>query len=212
MAFQGQYQYHQPYAQQQSYDQQAQHAYPTFEDPNAHPQQHVQPHPPPYVSHGTLDPQKAIDVSYQPVQQTHVMTQEQSRFQGFRVSLGGFSLAALVVLGANIGISIYCVQQYGNEPAANFKPVFTGDCKKTKQINTLVHLLINILSSLLLTGSNFSMQVLTAPTRSQVDQAHAQKQWLDIGIPSFRNLKSMGKKRLVLWSLILMTSAPLHLV
>lgn len=210
MAFQSQF--HQPYGQEQQYGHYAQNSTQTHQHQYMYSQQQAQPQPPPYTTNSTIDPQKTANVRYNPVEQAHIQEKDKGRFSGFRVSLTIFSFAALLVLAANIGISIYCVRQYGNKPTTSFKPVYTGDCKKTKQLNTVVHLIINILSSVLLTGSNFSMQVLTAPTRPQIDQAHSKRTWLDIGVPSLRNLKSMGRKRLVLWSLILISSAPLHLV
>ncbi|KAF4826317.1 hypothetical protein CGCTS75_v009288 [Colletotrichum tropicale] len=51
---------------------------------------------------------------------------------------------------------------------------FSADCGRTTVTNTMLHLLINIFSTLVLASSNFFMQVLNAPTRSEVDTAHAQ--------------------------------------
>ncbi|KAF5506131.1 hypothetical protein CGCS363_v004720 [Colletotrichum siamense] len=51
---------------------------------------------------------------------------------------------------------------------------FSADCGRTTVTNTMLHLLINIFSTLVLASSNFFMQVLNAPTRSEADTAHAQ--------------------------------------
>ncbi|KAH7392189.1 hypothetical protein DE146DRAFT_661877 [Phaeosphaeria sp. MPI-PUGE-AT-0046c] len=56
------------------------------------------------------------------------------------------------------------------------------------------------------------MQCMTAPTRGEVDRAHAARRWLDIGVPSFRNLRRIGRDRLVLWLLLGLSSLPLHLL
>ena len=45
-------------------------------------------------------------------------------------------------------------------------------CGGAKQLNTGFHVLINALSAVMLAGSNFCMQYLSAPTRAQVDAAH----------------------------------------
>lgn len=95
-------------------------------------------------------------------------TWRQSNMSGWRFSASLFAAAAAAVLVANIAISIYAVGQYGGKLTAEFKPVFVGDCEKTKTINTWAHLAINVLSSLLLSGSNYCMQVLTAPSRNAV--------------------------------------------
>ena len=56
------------------------------------------------------------------------------------------------------------------------------------------------------------MQCLTAPTRTDIDEAHAKGRRLDIGILSVRNLGSIGVKRVLLWSLLGLSSVPLHLL
>lgn len=70
----------------------------------------------------------------------------------------------------------------------------------------------NALGTLLLSGSNYCMQVLCAPTRRELDQAHAQGRWLDIGVPSFRNLWRISPKRVVVWWVLGLSSIPLHLL
>ncbi|KAF4490123.1 hypothetical protein CGGC5_v003932 [Colletotrichum fructicola Nara gc5] len=76
----------------------------------------------------------------------------------------------------------------------------------------MLHLLINIFSSVMLASSNFFMQVLNAPTRSEVDAAHAQGRWVDIGVPSWRNAFILSRfKRLACLSLLL-TSVPIHMI
>ena len=75
-----------------------------------------------------------------------------------------------------------------------------------------MHLAINILSTLLLGASNYSMQCLSSPTRSDIDKAHSQGIWLDIGVPSVRNLRRLSTTRIVLWWLLAISSIPLHLL
>jgi len=59
---------------------------------------------------------------------------------------------------------------------------------------------------------NFSMQILTSPTRCEIDAAHAQRETVDIGIPSFRNLTRISRGRFTVWLVLLITIAPLHLI
>lgn len=79
-------------------------------------------------------------------------------------------------------------------------------------ISTILHILINIMSTVLLTSSNYAMQVLCALTRQEIDRAHGLGQWLEIGLVSLRNLRSIERKRAVLWCLSVVSSAPLHLL
>ena len=55
------------------------------------------------------------------------------------------------------------------------------------------------------------MQCLSAPTRKEVDEAHAKGKWLDIGVPSVRNLTNIAKPRVGMWLGLALTSLPLHL-
>jgi hypothetical protein len=89
--------------------------------------------------------------------------------------------------------------------------LYTGDCEKVRQLNVGIHVLINILSTVLLSGSNYCMQCLSAPTRKEIDEAHAKGVWLDVGIPSVRNLDMIKTQRFVLWLLLGFSSLPLHL-
>ena len=56
------------------------------------------------------------------------------------------------------------------------------------------------------------MQCLSSPTRNEIDKAHSQGIWLDIGVPSFRNLRRLSTIRTVLWWLLAISSVPLHLL
>lgn len=79
-------------------------------------------------------------------------------------------------------------------------------------METAVHVLINVLSTLLLSASNYTMQVLSSPRRSDLDMAHKKGQWLDIGILSVRNIRKVDTKRRVLWFVLAVSSIPLHLL
>jgi len=87
-----------------------------------------------------------------------------------------------------------------------------GGCQEIKSLNTALHILINALSAVMLAGSNYCMQCLSAPTREQVDAAHRRGRWLDIGVTSLRNLAQVGWKSLGLWLILCFSSIPLHLL
>jgi hypothetical protein len=92
------------------------------------------------------------------------------------------------------------------------KTLFRGDCVKVRRVNLFIHLGINLLSTVVLASSNYAMQCLSAPTRTELDKAHAKSEWLDIGIPSFRNLTQIKTVRMVFWLLLGFSSLSLHLV
>ncbi len=56
------------------------------------------------------------------------------------------------------------------------------------------------------------MQCLSSPTRNEIDKAHSQGIWLDIGVPSVRNLRRLSTTRIILWWLLAFSSIPLHLL
>lgn len=88
----------------------------------------------------------------------------------------------------------------------------SGRSTDMARLGAVYHVLINILSTGLLASSNYCMQLLCAPTRDDVDVAHAQEQWLDIGILSVRNLQYASRRRLILWMILMISSIPLHLM
>ncbi|KAI5858025.1 hypothetical protein BZA05DRAFT_433407 [Tricharina praecox] len=57
-----------------------------------------------------------------------------------------------------------------------------------------------------------TLSCLMSPTREEVDRAHAKGEWLDIGVPSVRNLWSVKRRRMMLWWFLAFTSVPLHLL
>ncbi|KAF1933102.1 uncharacterized protein M421DRAFT_38463, partial [Didymella exigua CBS 183.55] len=90
--------------------------------------------------------------------------------------------------------------------------IVTGSTDQVSRWSTLLHIAINVLSTLLLSASNYAMQVLTAPTHKECVQARRQGRWLDIGILSMRNIKSLTLRRKVLWFALCTSSLPLHLL
>lgn len=125
---------------------------------------------------------------------------------GWRFGAIGGAFAATVVLLVNLVVTIVCAIYQDNGA------LYRGDCDKVEKINTVLHWLINLLSSVLLSSSNYCMQCLSAATRKEIDVAHARGKWLDIGVLSTRNLRCISKKRAMLWVVLLLSSLPLHLL
>ena len=119
--------------------------------------------------------------------------------------------AAIIVLAANIGLLGYTLNNT-KQKSDSISAVWTGPCDKAERVSIGTHLLINALSSALLTASNCGMQLVSAPTRELIDKAHAKRKWVDVGVQSMRNLRGMDWKRSTLWALLLLSSLPLHLL
>jgi hypothetical protein len=119
--------------------------------------------------------------------------------------------ASSVVLATNIAFLLYGTFTHDGVKDG-IATIMQGDMKAVSYTSTSLHILINVLSTTLLTSSNYAMQVLCAPTRSEINIAHSKGRWLEIGIMSFRNIRHIDKKRGILWWSLAFSSAPLHLL
>lgn len=146
---------------------------------------------------------------------TPAIDNRHKRRQKWRTSLYWFVFLAVVVLFINIGFLASVVRGRGITGPLGVKVGVLSEtsCESTKRANIGVHLVINILSTCLLGASNYCMQCLSAPTRSEVDKAHRTKTWLDIGIPSLHNVasSSLGRRKRLYWWILAISSLPLHL-
>lgn len=89
---------------------------------------------------------------------------------------------------------------------------YIGSCEVVDRWALWLHLLINALSSALLSASNYTMQCVISPTRKECDKAHARGDWLDIGVPSIRNLSRIQWRRRIIWTILATSSIPIHLL
>ena len=120
-----------------------------------------------------------------------------------------------ILTGTSILILNICVTVWASTKSPSDKGVTTvheGLCSGIKTAITRIHLAVNILSTLLLAASNACMQILCAPTREEVDAAHARHKWLRIGVPSLKNLFYIDRKKSAIWVLLGLSSVPLHLL
>ena len=85
-------------------------------------------------------------------------------------------------------------------------------CERVSMVNKGLHLVLNIFSSLILASSNFFMQILNAPSRSEIDRAHRRGTWLEIGVPSLRNTFRVSRFKTFFWVVLFLSSIPIHLV
>ncbi|RDA89814.1 hypothetical protein CP533_0873 [Ophiocordyceps camponoti-saundersi (nom. inval.)] len=115
-----------------------------------------------------------------------------------------------LIMVTNIFFTIFGITKYGSDRGIGL--IYQGDCETVKRLNQSLHLVINLLSTGMLSASNYCMQLQAAPTRANVDVAHQQGRWMDIGVPSLRNLKYLTRRRLLAWILLALSSIPVHLI
>lgn len=145
----------------------------------------------------------------------------QSQMRGTRLSqqrtLSGWRRAALVNIGlltipllVLVGLLATSIAETGDwRQSWKF---FIAECNRTTTADVLLHLLINGLSTVILASSNFFMQILNAPTRKDINVAHAKGQWLDIGVSSLHNIFRLSRFKQLAWFCLLLTSIPIHIL
>lgn len=106
--------------------------------------------------------------------------------EAWRYTVASDALAAMLILIVNIITLTVMYAKYSLD--GDQITFYMGSCKRAKVLTTGTHLIVNILSTILLASSNFSIQCLNSPTRKEIDIAHSQHKALNIGIPSIRNL------------------------
>ena len=117
-------------------------------------------------------------------------------------------VTSVVIFLINLSCTIVFKTKWGSDGDIN--SIYQGDCHKAEKISTGLHVVINLLSTLLLGTSNLCMQLLAAPRRSEIDRAHGKFVWLHIGVPSLRNLRHISWERLLICAILGMSSIPLH--
>ena len=132
------------------------------------------------------------------------------KLEGYHFGVLCCAVITATVLVINLILTIWAVSSSGVHNGLG--TLQDGSCKRTAALTFWAHLAINVLSTLLLGASNYSMQCLSSPTRGEIDKAHDKGVWLDIGVPSIRNLRHLSTARVTLWWLLAISSVPLHLL
>jgi hypothetical protein len=142
---------------------------------------------------------------------------EDDEKRSWRIWLSKRSRALLVntgivssILTVNFSLTVFAVSQYGSQNGVG--TIYEGSCDTVQKLDLWLHLLINLLGTGMLSASNYCMQLQAAPTRENVDEAHKIGKWLDIGVPSLRNLWYISNWRRFSWILLALSSVPIHLM
>jgi hypothetical protein len=130
--------------------------------------------------------------------------------KGWRLGVLLSFLSALAILVFNVVLTGWSSSTYPVQDGVG--TAFTGSCHVVDTWSLGLRLLINILGTILLAASNYSMQCLSSPTRKNLDTAHANGRWMDVGIPGVRNLWHIQWYRTALWCGLIITSVPVHLL
>jgi cytochrome bd-type quinol oxidase subunit 2 len=134
-----------------------------------------------------------------------------SRYHGWRMGVLAGCVMSAFVLSCNVAILIAGSQIHGGYKQG-IADLVSGSAPNISRWSTAAHLLINVFSTILLGASNYTMQVLSSPTRNDIDKAHTKRKWLDVGVLSIRNLRTIPRTRAMIWGVLAFSSVPLHLL
>ena len=122
-----------------------------------------------------------------------------ARLSGWRFGVACAACATVAVMLLNIVFLIAATVKFGSEDG--IITAIDGNCAEVDSFTTYLHILINALSSTLLAASNYTQQAVISPLRSEIDIAHNKGTWLDIGVPTVRNVfgQIAWKRKLAWW-------------
>jgi len=129
---------------------------------------------------------------------------------GWRAGLVRSFLLSLIALIVNISVYTWLFRTYDSKDGT--ATLQRGNCGRIRNANTGIHAALNVVSTLILGASTYAMQGITAPTREEVDVAHAKGKWVEIGTQSLRNLVYIRRRNAWIWLLLAVTSMPFHLL
>ncbi|KAF2790633.1 hypothetical protein K505DRAFT_340267 [Melanomma pulvis-pyrius CBS 109.77] len=137
----------------------------------------------------------------------------QKTFPGWETDVVIAIITAILVFNFNF-IFLVVAARRQKPRLSGLGTLFEGDCVKVDWVNKISHGVINGMSTVLISQSNYCMQLLASPTRNDIDAAHKKREWVHIGIPSFQNVwkRHISLKRIVCWGVLAMSSIPLLLL
>jgi hypothetical protein len=90
--------------------------------------------------------------------------------------------------------------------------LYQGSCSRVRYLTIALLLPLNMIGTVLLGASNYIMQCLAAPTRKNVDKAHAAGHFVDIGPSSLQNFSFFPSWKWRLWCVLGLSTIPIHLL
>jgi hypothetical protein len=132
------------------------------------------------------------------------------RYKSWKVAVLTNSVTATVVLLGNCILTIWASLHFGFDRSGGHGVAYVGDCDTVAGWSRWLHVVINVLSTMLFSASHYTMQCAAAPTRSECDEAHARGDWLCIGAPNVRNPRKLGGG--LVYYLLALSGTPIHLL
>jgi hypothetical protein len=150
----------------------------------------------------TMTDDSLIDIMGDPANaQSHTPRYLMRIMTGWRGGVALNMILAFVALAVSVGCMVAIIVHTSSLPSQS--SIREGSCDDIRAVNVGLRVAINVIGIVLVAGATYVFQVLTSPTRAEVDRAHRSSRYLDIGVPSFRNLIYISRWRALLATLIL---------
>lgn len=120
-------------------------------------------------------------------------------------------LVSVLAINMILTIVLYKKSTEAKGVGGQYRTISTNDCGAMKRQILWFHLGINILSTAVLTASGFFTQLLSSPTRTELDSLHAKRKWRLIGLKSVWNVPLSNLQRLC-FAILTLTALPFHLL
>ncbi|KAH8589129.1 hypothetical protein B0O99DRAFT_692866 [Bisporella sp. PMI_857] len=155
---------------------------------------------------------KPPDVDVRPVELIETRPEKRglSRLIGYKRGLVLYAAATGIILLFNIIWLIWARAKYGLD--GDIGTISRGSCADSEALDSNLHLVINILSTIVLTASTKFMLIAYSPSRAEIDGAHERRRCLSVGSLGFRNLMAISWRKIIVYLLLMLTSSPFHLL
>lgn len=131
---------------------------------------------------------------------------------GWQLGLRLAIFATAIVFIVNLCSLIYVLARFGFHNDNLLPQLEETGCKKTALYSRYLHLLLNVLATLALGATNYTMQILASPIRDDLDRAHKEGVWLHFGVSGLKNLRPrrIGWRRVLTIGALFLSSFPIH--
>lgn len=123
-----------------------------------------------------------------------------------------FNVSLIISCGLILIIGLLSFTLSHGNTITQARILYHGPCSTSNSLDLFLQFVINIFSTCVLASSNFFMQIVSSPTRKELDHAHRSLHSLEIGVSSFKNLGSLSWFKILAWGGLFLTSVPIHLV
>ncbi|CAK7226646.1 hypothetical protein SBRCBS47491_006302 [Sporothrix bragantina] len=122
-------------------------------------------------------------------------------------ALHGFLALVIFIVGlVSLVVALVLHKRNGGSSAATsgmpMAVIFSSDssadgdtCSTARPVVWFLRAVLALFTVALLAGAQYIFQVLSSPTRAELDAAHLSRHWLDIGVPSLRNILFLIRNR-----------------